>query len=337
MLKLKGKNDGLKLVKANLQLFAEKNEGKDVVETQDGVVDRVNGNKLGGDNFDSDNDTGNEFDNADAADEFSAGNFFDDEKDTLDLTGNDAEFDTGSRDPEVAETDKTKQSYNDNVIFQKMRQKAEEEVKRKYQADREALEADKKRLNEQSQQMMRYNIERKHFDAVTPEKITELAYEKGWPEEAAKEVLNNSAKLAAEKEIENAKRNIEMNEIRKESYRNKPYWHEVEKQVDAYINTYPGADIDAAYKFYVGELMVSGKSDEITKKEVQRVQKQTIADIQDRNRRRIISGGDNDNKQTVDPRAILTRQDMKLTNVFGNDPQVVAKIMREQEKLKKRR
>lgn len=303
-------NGRYELLEVNLQLFAD----DAAHDGQSGVVDRVNSD---------DSSKSSNIDNDDES--------FDD-WDEEELPDDDGE--EGSKDSELADPDKPKQSPEENKIMQKARIKYEAEIKAKYEADRIALEEEKKAIEEQRKEIEKQNIINKHYANITQDKIEKLAYDKGIDETIAREILIRDAQLAANYEINENKRNADMYRLKKESYQNKPYFKAIENQVDQYMRQNPGTDIEIAYKYYLGELIASGKIDDIVKQEKTKTQKQTIADIHDRSRRRGISGGDASNEDVIEPSKILDRESLAMTLAFQNDPREIAKVVKS--KMKRR-
>jgi hypothetical protein len=66
------------------------------------------------------------------------------------------------------------------------------------------------------------------------------------------------------------------------------------------------------------------RSEELDKKLTAHVQKKTLADVQDRSRRRVSADGGNDTTDT----SILTAEGREMANAFGNDPRSIAKYVR---------
>jgi hypothetical protein len=73
------------------------------------------------------------------------------------------------------------------------------------------------------------------------------------------------------------------------------------------------------------------KSDELDKQLTSHVQKKTLADVQDRSRRRL-SGSDGGGEAT--DTSILTNEGREMANAFGVDPRAIAKYVK-QHKSKK--
>jgi hypothetical protein len=304
------------LIPINLQLFAE----GDANESQSNVVDY------------SDDEFGDNIPDEET--------FDDDDSDVDDdVEQAEGEFDEISRNiSDVADPIEPKQTPEENKIMQKMRQKAEADAKAKYEADRTALDAERKIVNEQIQANRQRDIEAKHYAAVTDEKIETFADEKGYSYEAAKEILIRDARLNATFEQTQLNQQSEINNLKLNNLKADRYFKFIKPEIDKLLAHDPKADVEGAYTYYVGEYVRSGKMDELIKASNSKTQKQTVADIADRARRKSVSGGDaGGGTDTTDPRSVLSKSSIEMSLAFGHDPKEIAKSVQEKLKNKKRR
>jgi hypothetical protein len=263
----------------------------------------------------------------------------DDDSDVDDVEQPEGEFDEiSSNIQEVADPVTPKQTPEENKVMQKMRQKAEADAKAKYEADRTALEAERKIIQEQIQANKQRDIEAKHFAAVTDEKIEAFADEKNYSYEAAKEILLRDARLNATFEQTQIKQQTEINNLKLNNLKADKYFKFIKPEIDKLLAHDPNADVNGAYTYYVGEYVRSGKMDELIKADRSKTQKQTVADIADRARRKSVSGGDaGGGSDVTDPANVLSKASIEMSLAFGHDPREIAKSVQDKLKNKKRR
>jgi hypothetical protein len=183
--------------------------------------------------------------------------------------------------------------------------------------------------------MQAKEVERKHVEAVTEEKIEALAYDKGYTFDAAKEILLRDARIAAGTELTQRQQQAEINRLKKETLRNDKYFRFVEPQLDNLVKQDPNVDINGAYTYLIGEYMRSGKMDELIEAEKSKTQKRTVAEMQDRNRRRSMSGGDAGGSES-NAGAYLSKEHIELANAWGIDKRELAAHRKTQENKKRR-
>lgn len=143
----------------------------------------------------------------------------------------------------------------------------------------------------------------------------------------AEEIVKN-----AEQEARKMERKIKLND-EKEALRSKPYFKELEKQIDEMTEKNPVLNVDTAYLFLLGKLMSSGKLDEITSTTSKSVKKSTIADLQDKAKRGKAIHSDGGSDEDLDLNKILSKEEIEMTQAFGNDIKNIAKYVKN--KLKK--
>lgn len=243
--------------------------------------------------------------------------------------------DIGSKDEETAEP-QSKMTPEENKAYQKIRQKAEAEARASLEKDKQTLAEQQRNFQAQLQVMKEKEIENKYLASITDEKIEALAYEKGYSVDSAREILLRDARISATLEINHQKQQNEINRLKKDSLKNDKYFKHIEPQIDILIQQDPNLDINGAYNYLLGEYLRSGKMDTYIQTEKRNTQQKTIADIQDRNRRRSIpsSASGKSADEVLDAKSILDPVSMKMASVFGHDPKDIAKYVKKN--LKKR-
>lgn len=215
---------------------------------------------------------------------------------------------------DVADPDgKPKQSLEENKIYAKLRRRAEEEAKAK-------LDAEKKELDEKWVQLRQFEAEQKVMSAITPQKIWDYASENGINEEFALKLL----KLEAEKEVQAERTKIleklETRKTEKKALAGKLYFPELEQKIDQFLDQNPDWNTAAAYNFLLGE-----NAETLLKKGESGAEKRTIANMQDRMKRRV---DDSDGGDDVVTTKVLSKEALEMSRVFGNDPRSVAKYVK---------
>lgn len=296
------------LFKVNLQLFAED-------DNQDGVVDHQ------GDDINIDYN-----DNSDSYD-----SLIDDNIDNSSEEVEGEESKAIDENEEVVEPQSEEgQSPEENAQFKKMRLKAEEQAKKKFENERLELENVRRELEELKRQNEEASIRKEVFEEITPEKVSQVAYDMGVSEEYARKLLNSDAeKEINRKKIERYETIIKL-EQQKQEVKNKKYFKFVEKEVDEMFKNTPNADYKTVYNFVVGQ-----KIEELEAKVTKDVEKRTIANIHDRSRRKNIGNSDGGSNEVVNPSSILSNQGMEMASIFGNDPREIAKYVTEKTKRKR--
>lgn len=253
------------------------------------------------------------------------------------LEDEDAEIDSDvNEDSEVVEP-KQKQSKEENAAFRKLRLKAEEEANRKFEAQRKEVEAEKEYIRQQKELLQSQKIENESYNKfLTPQKIYDYAYQYGISEEQAQAELSQ----LRDQDVENQKKEIVFqqreeklreyeNRLKKEELKNEPFFNELEKDLDVLLLQQPNVDIHTAYEYLIGKnyktLIANEKSN---------VEKRTIANMQDRAKRKTFSADGGSSEASVS--SVLSPDGIEMANAFGVDPRKVAKRVQEQNKNKRR-
>lgn len=294
------KLNGMEILPINLQLFAD--DAGDIDDGQDGVVDYPNDDV----SDDSEGEYSNELDDTQGS-----------------------EDEEGSKAQEVADPDKSKQPKEENAQFQKMRLRAEEEARKKLEAEKAKLDADRAELEAFKRQKEQSEIEQKHYNEITPDVIQAVATQYGVTEDFAKAFLTEQAKNNANQELATRQLKMSQSQIQKSELKDKPYFKDLEPDIDKLIVSNPDVDVKTAYKYLIGENL-----ERLMKQTKSQTEKQTIANMQDNARRRSIPSGASDG---LDVGSVLSQDGIEMANAFGNDPKKIAQRVKETLKTTKRR
>lgn len=233
--------------------------------------------------------------------------------------------DTGaSEDNSGAADQKHEQSQDDNARFAAARREAENRAK----VIEEEREQDAKDAGFDSYAQMQAAIrqtKKEQQEAAKQERVDQYGYD---PEEViekkVEERLQNDPvyrNIQEQQRQQSIKNDIELLHKEfpetatiktEEDLYKLPEWGEVLSYIQK------GYDMPDAY-YKVNKNKVAGT---IAKNAVQR----TIADIQDRSRRGVVSGGDAGNEDIDLP--TLTKEGADMANAFGNDPKAIAKYVK---------
>jgi hypothetical protein len=203
------------------------------------------------------------------------------EEEDTDL-GDETELDEGEEDQDAADPDKQPtQSKEENAIYAKMRRKAEEEATKKVSAELQKIETEKKEIAESNRKLKEAQREKELYSQITPEHINQVAEHYGVTEDYAKALIERDVKLKIYEQKEADMHRLLALEKQKSEFRSKPFFKELEKDIDNILRDNTGVDVQTAYFFLKGQ-----KADELTSKSKSDTEKRTIANIQDRMKRR---------------------------------------------------
>lgn len=201
------------------------------------------------------------------------------------------------------------QTPEENSAFAKLRRKEEELAKR----EAAIREAEMKRQVEE--------------DMLNPDKIWEYADENGITEDMARKFLKQEALLRTQQlKIEAEARQTRVLQQKEELKKNPLYQH-FESEVDEILFTNPDVDAKVAFDYVVGK-----NSHKLTEIFSQKAEKRTLANVQDRMKRRGVSTSDAGS--STNHVSILSSDDLELCSVFGTDPKKIAKYVKNE--LKRR-
>jgi phage-related protein len=285
---LSNKQDDLILLKMDLQLFAE-DDDEDDVDYSDEDDDSLD------EDLDGDDDEDAEEDDAEQGDD---------------------ESEDESESKEDKE-DERKQKGKPSKKYEAIRKKAEEQAEKKLEKERAELQAQRIQLTERA-------VERKILDSITSEKVWEKADEEGITEAAARKMLEAEAKSLIESEKSKVRTHFQTIEKQKTELRQKPFFRELEPDIEKFMEANPNWDVSAAYKYLLGE-----RYDELHTKKTKQDEKRDIANAHDRMRRRTVSGNSKSRGSTS---GALSDFGRKAAIEMGLDPRDVAKHVAQRKK-----
>lgn len=241
------------------------------------------------------------------------------EDEPADETNNDEPLDSDvddseSVDEDVATSQKPKQDKETNAAFATLRRKEEELAKR--EAAIRQMEMERQILSEH----------------LTPEKVWEYAEEHGVSEDIARKLLNMEAQQKANEERIKYQAVLDRTSIQRDSHKDDPLYHEFREDIEALLRDRPDVEFETAYGYVIGS-NAKKISEILTKKASIQTEKQTVANFQDKMKRRGIKSSDASN--TPNYTSILTNEDLDLCNAFGTNPQSIAKHVKNE--IRKRR
>ena len=235
-----------------------------------------------------------------------------------------------SEEPEVADPEETKQTPEQDAIYKKMRLKAQEEATKELGAERQRIEAEKAELErlhyereaQQAEQRVMSNL-------LTEENIEAKEYELGVNRDVAIKLIQSEAQSLIHDERNKVKSVFEANQKQKESLKSAKYFNELEKEAEDLMRKTPGIDFHTAFHH-----LRSMKLDDLEKKSNKNAEKKTLADVQDRARRKPLTS-DGGSDEHVNPSSILSNEEMEMTMAMGNNPKNIAKYLKNNLKNKK--
>ena len=270
----------------NLQLFAEPDEDEVIEEVVDDIDDVV--------------------DYQDDVEEFEV-------SDDDDESENNEEVAEPRLEDEVEDESTDGQSKKEQQIYRKMRLKAEAEAKRKIEAELEAERAEIERYKREVAE--KQEVERLRREYLTQEKIWDKADEKGVSEEVARELLEIELEKAISAEKAKVRERQEFIKSQKAELQGDDYFNLIEKDVDSVLEQNPHLDFQTVYFHMVGK-----RRKELDSKLSSKVEKRTIANVQDRMKRRNV-----DSPAVAPGKTSLSKTTMEINNVLGVDSREVAK------------
>jgi hypothetical protein len=296
----------LTLIKMNLQLFAGDDDGEEVNYDKEPELD--------GAYFDDEDDT-----DEDESDE--------DEEEPAD------DEDSPEDEPEEDSEDEKQKKGKPDKAFQKIRLKAEEDAAKKVAAERAAIEQERAAIARDRAELAQAATERKiRDDMLTPQKIWEYADKEGVTEEQAEKMLKFEVdKLITTERTKVAERFAEI-QRQKDTLKADKFYGVLAPQVEQVIANRPDLDFQTVYYHMKGM-----RSEELNQKVESDAVKRTLANVQDRSRRKSVGGSSGGSDNDVTPSAVLSREGMEMSAAFGVDPRKIAKRVKEHAKNNRRR
>ena len=226
---------------------------------------------------------------------------------------------------EGSEVTEPKQSKEENAKYANIRRKAEEEAKAKLSKERQELEEARKEIQKMKRQQEEQRIEADVMSGITYDKVIETADRMGTSEEYARELLISQARNeATKKKAEYYERFQEIQE-QKAKLKDKPFFNELESDLDKMLQDNPELLPETAYKFLRGD-----KFEELMERRSTSKEKSMIANMQDKARRKGVSSDG-----TPDPSAGLSEFGKEFATFLGVDPREVAKVVKARKNTKR--
>lgn len=227
-----------------------------------------------------------------------------------------AETDTLEQDQEEGKEEET-QSKEDNAIYKKMRLRAEQEAKEKFDKEREKLRAEKEELSRLRQERESYNIEKKiKSELLTEDNIQQVEYNQNVSREIAMKLLESEANQLISSEKQKLTERFNSLQQQKKEISKRKFYNLIEDEVDRIVQTNPNLDYNTAYSYVVGS-----KYEELQEKLDKDSESRTVANIQDRMKRQPVTS----NAQTKKEEGYkLSKEGQEMANVFGIDPKAVS-------------
>jgi len=206
---------------------------------------------------------------------------------------------------------KNKQTKEENSLYARVRRKEEELAKREA-AIREA------------------EIERHiETDMLHPDKVWEYSEEHGISEDVARKILRLEAKQVAnqmklESEVRRAKNKEQLEELKKNSL-----YPRFEARLESLMASNPDVEAKVAFRYLIGE-----NSEEVAQLLEKKVEKRTLANVQDNMRRRGIKGSDG--AESIASKSLLSGDELDMTMAFGNNPKKIAQYVKTESKKLRR-
>lgn len=239
-----------------------------------------------------------------------------------DILSGDLDDNTGEKEPEPAEPDKSKQTKEDNALYAKMRRKAETEARLQLETERQRIEREKEELMHEKQIIQAQKV-------ITPEMIEQAADTYGTTTDVAYNILYQQIENKMLKERQQQLQRHSDIQTQKASLKNEPFFIELEKEVDSMLANNP--DVDAKTAFYY---LRGLKSPELLAKLSKEAEKRTTANIHDRMKRGGVIRSDGGSADDVDVNTVLSREGLEMALAFGNNPKDVARYVKSQTKKK---
>lgn len=237
--------------------------------------------------------------------------------------------DPEGEDLELADQDEESegQTPEANAQYKKMRLKAEEQARIKLEAEfneRQAILDQKARAIEE-----REAEKRVMEDYLSEDKIYAKADEEGVSEETAKKLLRLEAEKYIESEKSKLRARYEHIDSQKKALKSDEHFTLLEAEVDGIVAANPHLDFRTVYYHQKGF-----RSKELNEQLQTQAERKTVANIQDRSRRRV-GGSEGAGDGNIVASAVLTRKGMEMSNAFGFDPREIASYVKQ--KTTKRR
>lgn len=227
------------------------------------------------------------------------------------------EEETQQEDSEFTEPN-NKQSKQTNAQYAKMRRKAEGEAKAKLEKERAELESARKEIEEIKKKQEEERIERETLESVTQQAVSDTAYEMNVSEQYARELLTERAKNEASRKKAEYYENFNKVQKQKAELKDKPFFTELESDIDNMIKQNPSLEPKTAYTFLRGE-----KFEELMSRQSNIKEKSMVANMHDKARRKSV-GSDGSTDSTPE----LSDFGKKFASFMGVDPKEASEVIK---------
>lgn len=281
-------------------------------DSQEGVVDPIENNETEENSTDSNEDL--EIDQAEKNEDV-ADSYENDEVEEIE---------------EIEENDIKGQTIEENAQFKKMRIKAEEQAKKNIEKEMLQLEKQKEELDILRQEKEARDIEMQITNTMlTEDNINQIEIS----EEVSREVAIKLLQSEADKLIVDERNKINLRHKtlleQKTKLKNDEFFNLIENEVDEIVKNNNNVDFETAYNYTVGR-----KHKELKEKIGKTATQQTLANVQDRMKRKNILSDSNNAK--IKKQNILSEAGSGMAEHCGIDKKSVAKRIEQNRKTLKK-
>lgn len=244
----------------------------------------------------------------------------------LDGEGEEIEPDIDGLEEEVVEPQEGKsQSQQENANYKKMRLRIEKETREKIEAE---LSEERTRIESMKMAAQQELAEKKIINSyLNPQKIQDYADERGVSDDIAREMLQHEAQRLIDGEKHKLMESNRLKQTTKASLRKDKYFSILEPEVESILEANPGADFKAVYAWQRLE-----RQAELDEQLAKSVEKRTIANLQDRSRRKNVGTSAGSTDTTYD----MSDFGKQFAISLGVDPREAAKVNKERGRNKRR-
>jgi hypothetical protein len=138
-------------------------------------------------------------------------------------------------------------------------------------------------------------------------------------EAVAKRLLRQDQEIKAIKQRDSQREFSTVIQSQKAELKDKPFFKELEADIDKMVAAAPGIDVKTAYNYLKGE-----RFDELLEQAKKNTKKSTIADLHDKAKRGITSSSEG-----LGDDVDVSGVDVNMARAFGNDPKEIAKYKKQ--------
>ena len=226
------------------------------------------------------------------------------------------------KDVNVEDNEQEQQTKEENTIYRNMRLKAEKEAQEKVKEELNRIEIEKAELKKLQVERQAIEVEtRIKNELLTEDNISNLEINEGVSRDVAIRLLNSEAEKLISDERNKVTKRFTMIQNQKDKLRTDEFYNFIENDVDEIVKNNPNVDFETAYNYTVGQ-----RYRELKDKVNKRNQSNTIANFQDRMRRKPVNSDNGGTALKKQPE--LSQTGIEMANAFGNDPKLVAKRLK---------